>query len=101
MLKLTTIPLQGRRSHLKGGAEKLVKDCAQHGWAQKKILYFASFQAIPRSHSIRETKHLSKIRNYHQFNFQIFQIPSCVHNLILIEILKYYSLLEDIDFAGL
>ena len=60
------ISIQGRRSHLKGGAEKLVKDSAQHGWAQKKILYFASFQVIPRSHSIREIKHLSKIRICHQ-----------------------------------
>ena len=85
--------------------KKLKKDSAHHGWAQKKILYFASLQVIPRSHSIREIKYLSKIRNCRQFNFKTFQIPSyvnmCRHKLILIEILKYHSLLEEIDFAGM
>ena len=85
--------------------KKLVKYSAQHGWARKKILYFASFQVIPRSHLIFKIKHLSKIHNCHQFNFKTFQIPSyvniCRHNVILIEILKYHSLLKEIDFVGL
>ena len=97
---------QGRRSHLKGGAEKnWKKDSAHHGWAPKKTLYFASFQVIPRSHLIIKIKHLSKIHNCHQFNFKTFQIRiyvnMCRLNPILIEIIKYHSSLENFDFAGL